>query len=136
VIHRIFSDLPSFKNLEFWPGLNILLADRAQSGTDLQTRNRAGKSSLIQIIHFLMGSSARPESLFRRNQLENWKFGIEVDLPSDRVVALRSGRDSGRIAIQGGSTAEWPIQPSQHRGNSLSTTDWRAVLGERLLGSP
>jgi uncharacterized protein YydD (DUF2326 family) len=139
MIHRIFSDLPSFKNLVFRPGLNVLLADRAQSATDLQTRNRAGKSSLIQIIHFLMGSSARLESVFRRDELERWKFGIQVDLPSDRsVVALRSGQNHGRILIQEGDTSQWAIQPSQHRGigSSLSREEWCAVLGERYFGLP
>jgi uncharacterized protein YydD (DUF2326 family) len=56
--HRIFSSLSSFKELEFKPGLNVLIAQQESVASAKQTRNRAGKTSLIEIIHFLTGSDA------------------------------------------------------------------------------
>ena len=57
MIHHIYSSLPSFKELRFRQGFNLLLADKSPGATDKQTRNRAGKTSLIELIHFLTGAS-------------------------------------------------------------------------------
>ena len=53
MIHRMFSSLLTFKELEFKPGLNVLIAQKEAGASDKQTRNRAGKTSLIEIVHFL-----------------------------------------------------------------------------------
>jgi hypothetical protein len=58
MIKSITSTIPTFKALTFGKGLNILLADLTEKSTDKQTRNSAGKTSMIEIMHFLMGSDA------------------------------------------------------------------------------
>ncbi len=58
MIKKISSSLSSFKEIEFHDGLNLLIAKKESGATDRQTRNRAGKSSLIEIIHFLFGADA------------------------------------------------------------------------------
>ena len=66
MIYSISSSLPSFKNFfDLKPGLNVLLAEKSAGVTVKQTRNRAGKTSLIEIIHFLTGSDAGKDSIFR-----------------------------------------------------------------------
>ena len=52
MIRTVSSSLPTFKTLTFTPGLNLLLADVAKTSTDRHTRNSAGKTSLVEIIHF------------------------------------------------------------------------------------
>ncbi len=135
MIHRIYSDLPSFKSIELRSGLNVLLADREETATDRQTRNRAGKSSLVETIHFVMGANAGRDSIFRRDELQKWRFGIDCDLAGQRVVAERSGEHHGRIIIRDSDTSGWAVQPSLRRGvgNSLSIDDWRSILGEGFL---
>jgi uncharacterized protein YydD (DUF2326 family) len=115
MIYRIYSNLPSFKNLEFHSGLNVLLADREITATDLQTRNRAGKSSLINIMHFLMGGTAYKDSIFRSDALKQWSFGIDFDLADQRIAVERSGLTQGRIIIQNADASDWPFQPSPRR---------------------
>jgi uncharacterized protein YydD (DUF2326 family) len=136
MIHRIYSDLPSFKNIELHAGLNVLLADRQPGSTDQQTRNRAGKSSLVQVIHFLLGSNAGLESIFRRAELKDYQFGLDFDLAGHRIAVERSGEHHSRFIIRNGDTSGWAIQPSSRRGvgNSLSREDWCAVLGEGFFG--
>lgn len=138
MIRRIYSDLPSFKKLELHAGLNVLLADREETATDRQTRNRAGKSSLLELIHFVMGAPAGPESIFRRSELQKWKFGLDFDLAGQHVVAERRGEYYGHIVIRDADTLGWAIQPTTRRGvgNSLYYKDWWSVLGEAFFGLP
>lgn len=136
MIHKLYSSLSTFKNLEFHPGFNLLIAKRHDQSTDLQTRNRAGKSSFLQIVHFLLGGNARPDSIFRKQELLNLSFGMEFDLGPNRVIAERRGKTQGRTAILHGAHPSWPVQPNSARGvtNSLSNGDWRAVLGYIWFG--
>lgn len=136
MIHRVYSSLQSFKNLEFQTGFNLLVAKRHAESTDLQTRNRAGKSSFVEIVHFLLGGTAKPDSIFRKSELDQATFGIEVDVGPSRVVAERTGEKQGRTAILEGAHPDWPVQPSVHRGVGLSfsTEDWRKVLGHVWFG--
>jgi len=80
MIHRIYSSLASFKSLEFKPGLNVLMTQKEAGATNKQTRNRAGKTSLIELVHFLIGADAGLDSLFRVDALADKSFGMEFDL--------------------------------------------------------
>lgn len=125
MIHRIFSSLDGFKELEFQPGLNVLIAQKEVDATDKQTRNRAGKSSLVELIHFLTGSNADKGSLFRADALVNEHFGMTFNVKSDTLTAERSGKDKSKIAVQGRENFE--------KHTRISNTDWIDWLGERMF---
>ena len=98
MIRRVYSDLPTFKNLSFQPGLNVLLVDTTPDATVRQTRNRAGKSSFTEILHFMLGGSVEKGSIFHEPVLHGQKFGLEIDLGKEtvaveRVPENRSGPD-------------------------------------------
>lgn len=91
MIRRFGSDLASFKALTFQPGLNVLLADKSEGANDLQSRNGAGKTSFIELVHFLFGADVRKESIFRSDALASQAFDVAVDIAGKTVVATRSG---------------------------------------------
>ncbi len=91
MIHRIYSDMPTFKELQFHQGLNVILADKSPGATERQTRNGAGKSSLIELIHFLMGAILDKSSLCRTPALSQYSFGIDFDLGQARTQIERTG---------------------------------------------
>jgi len=126
MIHRIYSSLPGFKGLEFRSGLNVLIAQKEAGATDKQTRNRAGKTSLIEIIHFLTGADVGKDSIFRSDALINETFGMIFDLGNERVTAERSGKDRSKLSVRGGSFLDGKTR--------LSNTDWTTLLGERMFG--
>ena len=74
MIVSIESTLKTFKPVTFRSGLNVLLSDRTANSTDKQTRNSAGKTSLVEIIHFLLGADCEKESLFRLDSLVEHTF--------------------------------------------------------------
>ena len=138
MIHRIFSDLPSFKELTFRTGLNLLLADKSPGATDRQTRNGAGKTSLIELIHFLMGADCKPDSLFRTKELALFTFAMDIDLDGVPITVQRRGEKAAKLIVSG-DTSAWPISPHVERSTGhllISNTDWRAVLGKLMFGLP
>ncbi len=125
MIYRVFSSLQDFKELKFQSGLNLLVAKKEAGATDKQTRNRAGKTSLIEIIHFLTGSDASKDSLFRTDALVDATFGVELDVGGEIVAAKRSGKTKAKIAISRGTNGE--------RVTQLSNTEWTDLLGQKMF---
>jgi len=131
MIHGLSSDLPSFKSLSFRPGLNILLADKSDGATDRQSRNGAGKTSLVELIHFIFGANADKDSIFRSDPLCAFSFEAQVDIGPDTIGVARSGVKPSRIRLQG-DTSSWPIAPSLEAKTGdliISNENWRSVLG-------
>ncbi len=125
MIHHLFSTLPTFKNLsDLKPGLNVLLAQKTEGASTKQTRNRAGKTSFIETVHFLTGSEAGPDSIFRTSELAEYTFGMDFDLKDARTVVERSGSTKAKIYVT--------TPPEAKR--KLSASDWVTFLGEEMFG--
>lgn len=125
MIHHIFSTLPTFKNFgNLGPGLNVLVAQKTEGASSKQTRNRAGKSSFVELVHFLTGSEAGPDSIFRAEELAEHLFGMDFDLKERRTVVERSGSSKAKIFVT--------IPPAEKV--KLSATEWCAFLGEQMFG--
>jgi uncharacterized protein YydD (DUF2326 family) len=125
MIHRIYSTLPTFKNLEFKPGLNVLLAEKSAGATSKQTRNRAGKTSLIEIIHFLTGAKADDNSLFNSKALIESTFGMEFDLAGSWTSVERCSANKSKLNVTGKT-----FQSGKAR---ISNSEWVGLLGEKMF---
>ncbi len=138
MIHSITSDLESFKTLSFGPGLNILLAEKTAQSTDRQTRYGSGKTSFVELVHFIYGGDAKPDSIFRSDGLKPHFFEMQADIGGHAISATRSGTKPARITLQG-KTEHWPIRPEIDKKTgdlALSSTNWRAGLGALLFDLP
>lgn len=138
MIRRAGSDLSSFKTLTFRPGLNILLADKSEGAGDRQSRNGAGKTSFIELVHFLFGADVRKESIFRSDALVEWTFDVVVDVAAEAISAARSGAKPSRILLNG-AVEDWPIPPQFDQSAGLfelSNETWKAELGKLWFGLP
>lgn len=132
MIHRIESSLPTFKTLTFKPGLNVLEATRVETSSERQTRNGAGKSSFVELVHFLTGANVGAESIFRGKELEAHRFMMSFDLGGQIVRAGRSGARPSRIQIEASDSSRWPVQPDS--AGTLSNNDWKTDLGNLFFG--
>jgi len=137
MIRRVYSSLPSFKTLEFHEGVNLVLADvEAESGSR-RTRNGAGKSSLVEIVNFVLGSSVEKGSLFQAPDLADSEFGLVFDLGDTIVDASRPTIKPNWVNIHDGQSVRWPLSPYiRPRGVSIGMTinDWKQVLGTEMFG--
>lgn len=118
MIHRIYSSLSTFKSLKFKPGLNVLLAEKSEGARNRQTRNRAGKSSLIEIVHFLTGADIKKGSLFKSKDLKDITFGMEFDLAGEQATIERQN------ALRAGY---------QLNEGDISGTEWKKMLGQKIF---
>ncbi len=141
MIHEIASTLPSFKTVRLRHGFNLLLAEKTRGASKEQTRNAAGKSSLLEIIHFLLGSEARQGSLFTSDALREEAFRTTFDLFGGQVTVERSvlpEEEKNRFYIFGelGSLATREPEYNKAGEPSFALKPWRQLLGEAFFGLP
>ena len=79
MIYQIYSNKKQFKPVKFEIGLNIIKADKKPDSGKKDSRNGLGKTTLINIIRFCLGSDL-DKNLLPVNDIEDWVFFIEMDL--------------------------------------------------------
>lgn len=129
MIHLIKSNNPSFKTIKFKPGFNVVLAERTIESTNRDSRNGLGKSTLIDIIHYCLGS--QKGGTLRKKELEGWAFTLDIDLIGKKYSVTRSTSEQNRIIIEG-DCSNWPIKPNIDKKTGeqiLSQNDWNRALG-------
>ena len=139
MIHRIHSDLDSFRELQFRPGLNVLLADKNEEATDKQTRNGAGKTSLIELIHFALGGMADKDSIFRSQVLAPRRFAVDLDIAGQRVSVERSGAAHLSVDVVADEMRGLVMQSAhKSKGGALTfrNSAWQELLGELVFRLP
>ncbi|MDP3489784.1 MAG: DUF2326 domain-containing protein [Phenylobacterium sp.] len=140
MIRTISSSLESFKTLTFSPGLNILLADVAPASTNKHTRNSAGKTSLVEIIHFLLGSDVSRSSVFKHNELIGHRFSVEFRLDERWVRATRTGSQDNVITLATDDARALGVPIAQTLFDpddvTVSIETWKAILGARWFKLP
>ena len=134
MIHRIFSSLSSFKELTFRADLNILLADKHEGASSKQTRNGAGKSSMVEIVHFLTAGECPEASIFRLPELVAHSFGMDFDLGGQRVTIERSGATQSEVLLAADIT-NWnaKVQETKNGRHRLTVKEWERLLGNMMF---
>ncbi|MHB1068382.1 MAG: ABC-three component system protein [Gemmatimonadaceae bacterium] len=138
MIHSVTANQQSFHAVEFTTGLNVILAERSQTSTVKDTRNGLGKSTLIEIIDFCLGSRANQGTGLLIEPLKDWAFTVELTLAGNRVRATRAVADQNRVVIDG-STTGWLEQPDTDEASDdrvFRAERWRTLLGWALFDVP
>ena len=116
-------------------GGNLVLADRSTQAGDKDTTNALGKSTLINIIDFCLGSNAPPNKGLRIEPLSDWTFTLELDVGGSVVAVTRATANHNFLAIEG-ETKDWPAQPTASREGvlGLDLKRWKTVLAWAMFG--
>lgn len=136
MIHSITANYPSFNSVEFTPGLNIVLADRTETSEKKDTRNGLGKSTLIEVIHFCLGSRVKKDQGLLIEPLQGWEFTLEITIAGNRVKVTRA-IDKPNILVIDGITVGLTEQLGQDDlfGKQVIKLDqWRIFLEGALFG--
>lgn len=129
MLRQLGADDPRFRTLTFHPGLNILVADITPGSRDTDSRNGAGKSSMIELLHFLLGERADASTLAARPELRNIEFTLSLDWPQ-----LTTPLQVGRTGSRPGWVHLDPLPPATDRGQlELNTGHIRLAEWQRLI---
>lgn len=134
MIHGLYANKESFHSVEFVPGLNVVLADRTEKSTQKDTRNGLGKSTLIEIIDYCLGSSGK--ELRQIEELIDWEFTLDLTVAGNRVKVTRGFKAYNTLAVDG-STDGWIEEPNVDKETGrrvLNVDNWRTILGRWYFG--
>ena len=134
MILSVKSNIPSFKEVRFEPGFNIVLADRTKESTKRDSRNGLGKTTLIEIIHFCLGSQTRKNQGLRVTPLKGWNFTLEIRINGRELTVTRSV-DNPRWVQLDGDVRNINGFGERLRGLlTVDVNDWTSLLGELFFG--
>lgn len=139
MILSIESSLKTFKPVTFREGLNVLLSDKSASSTEKQTRNSAGKTSLVEIIHFLYGADCDKDSLLRVPELVDHTFKGRFRIGGEEFTVERGGAEPSKVFLLAGGEVRKDIPKRLDKASErfyVSNTNWKAFLGHSLFGLP
>jgi uncharacterized protein YydD (DUF2326 family) len=135
MIRSITANDPRFKPVHLRPGLNVLLADTTEGSTAQDTRNGVGKSLLMQVLHFCLGSSAPRSGALTSPALVGWMFTTTLELRGSVVEVTRALGSPQTVGVAGdfdawGITPTWDDESGSFR---LTVDEWRTVLGAEMF---
>lgn len=99
---KLSANKHSFKTVTFnKEGLSLIVGVRTQIETlhkDERSYNGVGKSLLVEIIHFCLGSNSNTAF---QNQLPDWEFSLHFEIVDTPFVATRSTDKQKEIVLNG-----------------------------------
>jgi uncharacterized protein YydD (DUF2326 family) len=131
MIHRISSSDPRFRTIEFTAGLNLVLAVRTSTASEKDSRNGLGKSSLIDIIQFCLGSGCDKRHRLANPALRESTYSLDLDVPTGRVTASRCPAKPKEVLLTG-SIDPLPFKVQKigaERVVKVNVEDWNTYLG-------
>ena len=113
------ADDPCFKRLDFHDGLNLFLADKTKDSNATDSRNGAGKSSIVRLLRYLLGgkTAAWTNMLKDYSEEEFWAiFSV-----NDVLHCVRRAAASKEVVYD---------------NVAMGVEEWRRYAGFELLGFP
>lgn len=132
MIRRIRSDLVSFRAVEFQAGMNVVLADQAKDADETESTNGLGKTTLIRIIQFCLGSELNRDKVLNHPELLNTTFMMDFVVGGIDQTVARNTSTPNRVTISqslvGGKAIEFERVDV---GNiTIKLEDWKRLLSE------
>jgi uncharacterized protein YydD (DUF2326 family) len=134
MLRKLGADDERFKTLSFKPALNLILADVTPKSIGTDTRNSAGKSSIIELLHFLLGARADARLLARKKAIRNVMFSLALDWPGldEPLTARRQGNNPGIVLL----TPDVIRDPNRFDLGvaEVSVSEWIELIERNLFG--
>ncbi|WP_338655563.1 DUF2326 domain-containing protein [Sporosarcina psychrophila] len=97
MLKKIYSSLPNFKPVIFHEGLNIIVAEKSNPLAGKSTRNGAGKSTIIEILHFLFGGNV--DKIFKSEELNEHSFSVDFEINNKDFTITRTAKQATKFYL-------------------------------------
>jgi uncharacterized protein YydD (DUF2326 family) len=136
MIRAIRANKATFRSVKFEPGFNVVLADKTDKSSQKDSRNGAGKSLLVEIIHFCLGGKAGTS--LKKKELRDWRFTLDLKLAGKDVSVTRGLDHPNKVEVEGDiSFAPTDLLlPITGGSFQMKSTEWARCLGAAVFGIP
>ena len=136
MIRSIRANKATFRSVKFEPGFNVVLADKTDKSSRKDSRNGAGKSLLVEIIHFCLGGKAGTS--LKKKELHDWRFTLDLRLGGKDLSVTRGLDHPNKVEIEGNiSFAPTDLLlPIPGGSFQMKATEWARCLGAVAFGLP
>jgi uncharacterized protein YydD (DUF2326 family) len=125
--------MPSFRSIDFKPGMNVILADKTVQSSAKDSRNGLGKSTFIELLHFcLAGKAPNAKHPLAADGLKSWEFTLEMQ-ENDALFSMTRSLEKPAKTRLGGSWPEYANHPAK-KAPEVAQDALSSLLGERLFG--
>ncbi|VVB78537.1 Uncharacterised protein [uncultured archaeon] len=116
-LKKLYSNKSSFREIKFEPGMNIILARKENEAdkNEKKTYNGVGKSLIVALIHFCLGSSNNKEFELK---IPNWEFCLDFEINGENYTSKRNTSKQDSILLN---------------DEELSLTKFREILGKKIF---
>ena len=133
MIRRISASDPRFKSFTFKEGLNLIVADTTPKSLETDSRNSAGKSSLVELLHFLLGARV-DKHLVSRKALRDTTFELELDWPGldEPLRVRRKGSEPNTVWLS--SDVRTDSGQLDLGSTAITAAEWTSLIERQLFG--
>lgn len=130
MIRKVWSSLPDFRTATFAPvGLGVVLANRGEDSDDTESTNGLGKSTLLRIIHFVLGGDFNKKSALAHDELAGVTFGVDLEIDNAIHSIRRNTSAADFVIVDVALVATLPIDFERSGEEAkLSLETWRLAL--------
>jgi uncharacterized protein YydD (DUF2326 family) len=134
MIERIWSDLATFRSVSFAEGMNIVLADTNADSEETESTNGLGKTTLLRIIHFCLGSEFRREKTLSHPDIAGVTFYLEFRINEASYQVSRNTASPKVVSVSRDFLRDLPLDWEPLGDQAiLSVEDWRVALSAQLV---
>lgn len=134
-LNSLTANFAGFRAIEFRDGLNIVVAERAKEATKTDSRNGLGKTTVIALIDFCLGSNMSE----RLEQMKGngWYFTLSLTTKSGITLeASRSPDSAGEVSITGDVVAAGLVEQkdvTEPGKADIGSRRWTSWLGKECF---
>ncbi|APU13273.1 MULTISPECIES: ABC-three component system protein [Actinoalloteichus] len=138
MLRHLSADYPEFKSLRFQPGLNLLVADTTPQSTETDSRNGAGKSSMVELLHFLLGSRTDRNHVALHKRLSGVIFELGIDWPhlNSPLVVRRTGSQPDHVLLEPDISSARAGQLFDLTTGRIKIAEWNQLIEAELFHLP
>lgn len=126
MLHRLVANKDSFQPIDFRPGMNVVLAERAEDAADTDSRNARGKTTLLLILNYILGGNLATQ--LKPLQGRDWTFSLTLDLFGSEVTVSRS-LDAGSVLGVEHSPEVKTVLSAYVEEGTIRLDSWKELLG-------